>query len=59
MQEYLAFPHLIEDLKYDLRIYVLVYGLSPLRIYLHDQGLARFATENYQRPRPGNLSNIY
>lgn len=40
-------------------MYVLVYGLNPLRIYIHDQGLARFATEPYQRPKPANLSNIY
>jgi hypothetical protein len=26
---------------------------------LHEQGLARFATEPYSRPKPGNLSNVY
>lgn len=59
MQEYLANPHLIEDLKYDLRIYVLLCGLNPLRIYIHEEGLARFATEPYEKPRNGNLDNMY
>ena len=59
VQEYMSSPHLIEDLKYDLRIYVLLTGLNPLRIYIHEEGLARFATENYEKPRPGNLDNMY
>jgi len=59
VQEYLGFPHLIEGLKYDLRIYVMLYGLNPLRIYIHEKGLARFATEQYERPRGNNLDNIY
>ena len=36
VQQYLDKPHLVDDLKYDLRIYVLVYGLSPLRVYIHE-----------------------
>lgn len=59
VQEYLDKPHLIDDLKYDLRIYVLVYGLSPLRVYIHEQGIARFATEPYVAPRPSNINNLY
>jgi tubulin polyglutamylase TTLL6/13 len=46
-QEYIHKPYLIDDLKFDLRIYVMVYGTDPLRIYLYKEGLARFATTTY------------
>lgn len=54
----MAKPYLIDGFKFDLRLYVLVNGISPLRIYLYKDGLARFATVPYQMPAPKNLDNL-
>eukprot|EP00359_Climacostomum_virens_P001382 CAMPEP_0204898068 /NCGR_PEP_ID=MMETSP1397-20131031/1080_1 /ASSEMBLY_ACC=CAM_ASM_000891 /TAXON_ID=49980 /ORGANISM="Climacostomum Climacostomum virens, Strain Stock W-24" /LENGTH=541 /DNA_ID=CAMNT_0052065869 /DNA_START=524 /DNA_END=2145 /DNA_ORIENTATION=- len=58
VQRYLHKPYLIDGLKFDLRIYVLVTGCDPLRIFLHEEGLARFATETYQSPLPSNFMDL-
>ena len=59
IQKYLHKPYLIDDLKFDLRIYCLLYGVDPLRAFVFREGLARFATEEYVRPNRSNMSNLH
>ena len=56
--KYIANPHLINGLKYDLRVYVLVTSFNPLRIYMYNDGLVRFATEKYSND-PRKLQKKY
>ena len=50
---------MIENLKFDLRIYILLCGVDPLRIYWYKEGLCRLATAEYKPPRDKNLENLY
>jgi len=56
--KYVANPHLINGLKYDLRVYVLVTSYNPLKVYIYNDGLVRFATEKYSLD-PKNLQKKY
>jgi len=58
-QKYINNPYLIDGLKFDLRLYVLLAGCDPLRIYLHEEGLGRFATEKYVPASAENLANTF
>uniref|UniRef100_A0A8C1YUF0 Tubulin tyrosine ligase-like family, member 11 n=1 Tax=Cyprinus carpio TaxID=7962 RepID=A0A8C1YUF0_CYPCA len=59
VQEYIQKPLLIDKLKFDIRLYVLVRSLEPLEIYIAKEGLSRFCTEPYQEPCQKNLSHVF
>ena len=47
LENYIYNPHLINRRKYDMRIYVLVTGFRPLKIYIYENGIIRFCSEKY------------
>ena len=58
VQKYISPPLLLGDLKFDLRVYVLVTSLQPLRFHIHKEGLARLAVEPYEAPNQKNLYKL-
>ncbi|BES98112.1 tubulin-tyrosine ligase activity [Nesidiocoris tenuis] len=58
-QLYIHRPFLIDGFKFDLRIYTLITSCDPLRIFVYNEGLARFATVQYKEPNSQNATNMY
>eukprot|EP00817_Percolomonadidae_sp_ATCC50343_P006712 CAMPEP_0117428350 /NCGR_PEP_ID=MMETSP0758-20121206/8085_1 /TAXON_ID=63605 /ORGANISM="Percolomonas cosmopolitus, Strain AE-1 (ATCC 50343)" /LENGTH=589 /DNA_ID=CAMNT_0005214673 /DNA_START=189 /DNA_END=1954 /DNA_ORIENTATION=+ len=59
IQEYLPKPYLVDGYKFDLRIYILIVSLSPLKIYIFKDGLVRMCTQKYEAPTAANLDASY
>ncbi|NWV40256.1 TTL11 polyglutamylase, partial [Grantiella picta] len=59
VQEYICKPLLVDKLKFDIRLYVLLKSLEPLEIYIAKDGLSRFCTEPYQEPSLKNLHQVF
>ena len=38
---------------------MLVNAVNPLRVYIHEEGLARFCTEPYKKPTARNMDNLF
>ncbi|XP_060790622.1 tubulin polyglutamylase TTLL5 isoform X6 [Neoarius graeffei] len=47
VSRYISNPLLIDDFKFDVRLYVLVTSYDPIVIYVYEEGLTRFATVKY------------
>ncbi|KFO78238.1 Tubulin polyglutamylase TTLL5 [Cuculus canorus] len=58
VSRYISNPLLIDDFKFDVRLYVLVTSYDPLVIYLYEEGLARFATVRYDHASK-NIKNQF
>lgn len=58
VSRYIMNPHLINGLKYDLRVYVIVTSFNPLTVYIYNDGLVRFATEKYNLD-PENINQKF
>ncbi|CAH2292872.1 tubulin polyglutamylase TTLL5 [Pelobates cultripes] len=58
VSRYIKNPLLVDGFKFDLRLFVLVTSYDPLIIYLYEEGLTRFATDQY-KPTEENMKNIY
>ena len=58
VSEYLSNPLLINGFKFDLRLYVALTSVNPLKIYIYEEGLARFATEKYDNSEK-NIKNVF
>ncbi|MGS2744557.1 PqqD family peptide modification chaperone [Halomonas sp. LS-001] len=56
VQEYVGNPHTIRGHKYVLRLYMLIAGIDPLRIYLYRQGFAKLASAPWD---PDDIDNVY
>jgi Tubulin-tyrosine ligase family len=58
VSEYISNPLLINGKKFDLRIYVAMTSVNPLRFYIYEDGLVRFATENFTLNKE-NMNNNF
>ena len=54
VQRYIDNPLLINGYKWDMRVYVIITSMWPLKVYIYEEGLARFSTEKYNLKTLGN-----
>jgi tubulin polyglutamylase TTLL4 len=47
VQKYIHDPYLIDGKKFDFRMYCMVTGVDPMRVYIFKEGLTRISTKEY------------
>lgn len=50
---------LIDQKKFDLRLYLLIKSYDPIEAYLCEEGIARLCTDNYRQPNAANMKNMF
>nr|XP_040055081.1 tubulin polyglutamylase TTLL5 isoform X1 [Gasterosteus aculeatus aculeatus] len=58
VSRYINNPLLIDEFKFDVRLYVLVTSYDPVLVYVYEEGLARFATVKYDQTSK-NIKNTF
>ncbi|KAI0984833.1 hypothetical protein GJ496_004611 [Pomphorhynchus laevis] len=59
IQVYNQQPILLDNFKFDLRLYVLVTSYDPPTIFVYNEGLARFATAPFEKLNDRNVSESF
>lgn len=60
VQRYIAKPMLLDGLKFDLRIYLLVVGVGEdMKLFIFRDGLVRLCTKEYQTPSPETFDQVH
>lgn len=59
LQPYIERPLLIDNKKFDLRLYVVLYGVDEMYAYFFEEGIARICACEYEEPTDQNRSNIF
>lgn len=58
--KYITNPHLIKNRKYIIKVFALISGIKPLRIYLNNEGIIKLAIENFSLEKSSlNNKNIH
>lgn len=61
VQRYIGNPYLVNGLKFDFRLYVIITGKveGQMQAFLADDGIVRFCSEQYEQASPDNFKNKY
>ena len=53
-QDYIPNPLLIDNKKFDFRLYFMICGVDKMEAYIAFEGMSRFCTEDYIPPKASN-----